>query len=194
MNSIIPSNNSVLQHTLSKLTEQDLAALDWRVILRSRHPQECDSAFLPFLAWENSISDAEGWQFAETEQAQRDLIERYITLHQGKGTPRVIRQLFRDLRLGEIEIIERAGDLSWDGTANFDGKYIFNGDIANGWAYYGIVLTRVITVAQAELIKQILHEITPARCQLLYLDYRSHALLWNGEINFDGTYTFGANT
>ena len=46
MNSIIPSNNSVLQHTLAKLTEQDLAALDWRVILRSRHPQECDSAFL----------------------------------------------------------------------------------------------------------------------------------------------------
>lgn len=194
MNSIIPSNNSPLQHALAKLTEQELATLDWRVIIRSHNPQTCAPAFLPFLAWENSISDAEGWRFAETEQAHRDLIANYIAIHQGKGTPSVIRQLFRDLRLGEIDIVERAGDLSWDGTASFDGKYIFNDEILNGWAYYGIVSKRVITVQQAELIKHILREITPARCQLLYLDYRSHALLWDGEISFDGEYTFGAST
>lgn len=194
MNSIIPSNNSPLQHTLAKLTEQELVSLDWRVIIRSRSPQECDPAFLPFLAWENSISDAEGWRFAETEQAKRNLITNYIAVHQGKGTPAVIRQLFRDLQLGEIDIVERTGDLAWDGTANFDGKYIFNGDIQNGWAYYGIVLKRVITVQQAELIKYMLNEIAPARCKLLYLDFRSKALLWDGEINFDGEYTFGAST
>lgn len=194
MNSIIPSNNSPLQHVLAKLTEHELAELDWRVITRSHDPQECDPAFLPFLAWENSIADAEGWRFAETEAAQRALIADYIAVHQGKGTPAVIRQLFEKLQLGEIDIVERVGDLSWDGAVNFDGRYIFNGDVLNGWAYYGIVLKRVITVEQAELIKQILNEITPARCQLLYLDYRNHALLWDGEIDFDGTYTFGVNT
>lgn len=193
MNSIIPSNNRPLQHALAKLTERELAELDWRVIVRTHDPQECDPAFLPFLAWENSISDAEGWRFAETEAAQRALIDDYIAVHQGKGTPSVIRRLFKDLRLGEIDIIERAADLAWNGIAKFDGKYLFGGE-TDDWAYYGIVLKRVVTVQQAELIKYILNEIVPARCHLLYLDYRANALLWDGEINFDGNYTFGANT
>lgn len=191
MSSVLPSNNSPLQHALAKLTEHELASLDFRVITHSHRADVCHSRWLPFLAWENSIADAEGWGFAETEAAQRALIANYTQIHQLKGTPAAIRQLFADLQLGDIDIIERVGDLRWDGTAQFDGKHLFGG-YAGDWAQYGIVLKRVVSVAQAEVIKHILAEIAPIRCQLLYLDYRAHALYWDGEINFDGSYTFGA--
>ena len=193
MSSVIPNNNSLLQHTLAKLTAEEIAQIDWQVILHSKKPDLCATKFLPYIAWENSIGDEEGWRFAETDEVKRKIIKNYVEKHQAKGTPAVIRRLFKDLRLGEIEIIERAADLTWNGTANFDGKYLFGGQ-ENDWAYYGIVIKRVVTVYQAELIKQILKEITPARCQLLYLDYRANALMWDGEINFDGNYTFGAIT
>ena len=104
---IIPSNNSPLMHALARLTEAETAAIDWRVITQSKDPAVCAAAWLPWLAWENSISDAEGWRFAETEQAQRNLIAGYIEKHQLKGTPAVIRRLFRDLQLGEVDILER---------------------------------------------------------------------------------------
>lgn len=188
---VIPSNNSPLQHALARLTAAETEAVDWRVILRSKDPARCDAAWLPWLAWENSISDAEGWRFAETEEAKRRLIADYITKHQLKGTPAVIRKLFHDLGLGEVEIIERVADLKWNGKATFDGRYIFGGATGD-WAVYGIVLKRVVDVTQAEIIKQILAEIAPARCQLLYLDYRATPLKWNGEITFNGQYTFGA--
>lgn len=193
MNSVIPSNNSALQHALALMTDAEIATLDWRVILKAHDPNVCDEKWLPWLAWENSISDSEGWTFAETTQAKRRLIFDFIDKHQKKGTPAVIRQLFRELELGEIDIIERAATLRWHGKAQFDGQYIFGG-LPENWAKYAIVLKRVISVKQATFIQKILNELAPLRCELLYLDYRANALYWNGEITFDGAYTFGAVT
>lgn len=189
--SLIPSNNSPLQHALSQLSSQQIAQIDWRVITQNHSSLHCSAEFLPFLAWENSISDAEGWIFAESETAQRQIIQNYIAKHQHKGTPAMIRQLFRDLQLGEIEIIERASEQQYNGNISFDGKHYFGGN--NGdWATYGVVLSRVISIEQGEQIKQILAEIAPLRCRLLYLDFRSNPILWNGEIAFDGSYSFGS--
>lgn len=193
MNSIIPSNNSPLQHALAKLTERELAELDWRVIVRAHDPQECAPEFLPFLAWENSISDAEGWRFAETEQSKRDLIKSYISVHQNKGTPYVIRQLFNNLGLGEIEILERVAGLSYNGQAAYGGKYIHS-SILDGWAYYGIVLNKKITMKEANFVKYILKEIVPARCVLLYLDYKIPVILYNGKERFDDEHVYGNDT
>lgn len=190
---ILPSNNSPLMHALARLTEAETAAIDWRVITQSKDPAVCAAVWLPWLAWENSISDAEGWRFAETEQAQRNLIAGYIEKHQLKGTPAVIHRLFRDLQLGEIEILERVTEKKWDGSFSFDGSHLFGG-APGDWAKYAIVLKRVVSIEQAEVIKALLAEIAPARCQLLYLDYRSNPLYWNGEITFNGNYTFGAIT
>lgn len=193
MNSTLPSNNSPLQHTLARLTDQEIAAIDWRVINQAHDPAQCDAKWLPWLAWENSISDAEGWRFAETDSARRRLIADFIAKHQRKGTPAVIRQLFRELELGEIDILERAARLHFNGVANFDGQYIWGGNIED-WAKYAIVLKRVINVQQARFIQDMLAEIAPTRCELLYIDYRANALYWDGEISFDGAYTFGAVT
>ena len=189
--SVLPSNSTALQHALARLTEQETAAIDWRVILQSKDPVVCDPKWLPWLAWENSIGDAEGWGFAETEAARRRVVADYVRRHQLKGTPAAIRGLFRDLDLGEVDILERAARLRWNGEALFDGRHIFGGGEGD-WAKYAVVLKRVVSVRQGEIIKQILAEIAPARCELLYLDYRATALLWDGEIKFDGSYTFGA--
>lgn len=178
---------------LARLTEQEIAAIDWRVINQAHDPAQCDAKWLPWLAWENSISDAEGWRFAETDSARRRLIADFIAKHQRKGTPAVIRQLFRELGLGEIDILERAASLLFNGVANFDGKYIWGGNVED-WAKYAIVLKRVISVQQAKFIQDMLAEIAPARCELLYIDYRANALYWDGEISFDGAYNFGAVT
>lgn len=191
--SILPSNNSPLQHALARLTEEEIAAIDWRAIRRAKDPDLCEEKWLPWLAWERSIGDSEGWRFAETTEARRRLIKGYVEKHQLKGTPASIRRLFRDLGLGEVKIIEHAASLKWNGEAKFDGRHRFGG-FAGDWAKYGVVLTRVISVKQAAIVQEFLEEIAPARCQLMYLDYRDHPLRWNGEAKFNGEYTFGAIT
>lgn len=191
--SLIPSNNSPLQHALAKLSSHDVEELDWRVIARSKDPYTADAKWLPWLAWENSIGYAEGWQFAENDEARRHLIANYIQKHTGKGTPAIIRELMRNLQLGEVEIIEHTSGLRWDGTGNFDGKYYFGGS-ADDWAKWAMIVRRPITNTQAATLKKILNRIAPARCQLMYIDYRSDALKWDGEISFNGQYNFGALT
>lgn len=191
--SILPNSSTPLQHALAGLTEEETAAIDWRVILRARDPALCDEKWLPWLAWENSISDAEGWRFAETVTAKRRLIQGYIAKHQLKGTPAAIRVLFRELELGEVDILERVTRLRWNGEALFDGKNIFGGG-SGDWAKYAVVLKRVISIGQSEIIKAMLEEIAPRRCELLYLDFRSRAIKWDGEIHFNGQYTYGAVT
>nr|WP_304675250.1 phage tail protein [Neisseria polysaccharea] len=191
MNSTIPSNNSPLQHALAKLTERETAALDTAAVSRQLDPQRCDPGFLSFHAFARSIGEEEGWDFAETDEARRTLIAGFAEIHARKGTPYAIRQLFRILRLGEIQIIERANEFKWDGEALFDGSRRFGGREGD-WAEYRIVLTRPVSIRQATRIRALLAEIAPLRCELTALDYRNHPHRWNGEIRFNGEYSFGA--
>lgn len=191
MTSILPGINSPLQHALAKLTGETDARLDADIIGRVRDPGLCPADWLPWLAWANSIGLDEGWDFAETEQAKRRLIAEYVTLHAHKGTPYVVIKLFKDLGLGEIDIIENASSLRWDGKAKFDGLYRFGGG-EDDWAKYGVVIKRVVTNAQAAVLRKILDRIAPLRCELIFLDFRAQALLWDGEITFDGQYNYGA--
>lgn len=191
MNSTIPSNNSPLQHALARLTDGETAALDTDAVNRQLDPARCDPAFLPFLAWQRSIETSEGWEVAQTDEARRRLIAAFDEIHAHKGTPHAIRQLFRLLQLGEVKIIERANEFTWNGEVLFDGSRTFGGR-EDDWAKYSIVLTRPVSNRQAAQIRALLAEIAPLRCELVALDYRANPLLWNGEISFDGEYSFGA--
>lgn len=191
MNSTIPSNNSPLQHALARLTDGETAALDTDAVNRQLDPARCAPAFLPFLAWQRSIETSEGWEVAQTDEARRRLIAAFDEIHAHKGTPHAIRQLFRLLQLGEVQIIERANEFTWNGEVLFDGSRTFGGR-EDDWAKYSIVLTRPVSNRQAAQIRALLAEIAPLRCELVALDYRANPLLWNGEISFDGEYSFGA--
>lgn len=191
MKTLLPSNSSLLQKALARLGAELLVKIDTDVIRESKDPQACNASLLPWLAWENSIGDAEGWRFAENETQKRRLVQGYIEKHALKGTPYVIRQLFRDMELGEIDIVEKVKALDWSGSAEFSGDYYFGGS-AGDWACYGIKIHRPITNAQAEILKEMLAELAPARCKLIYLSYRSDPIFWDGEVGFDGNYNFGA--
>lgn len=191
MKTILPLNSSPLQRALAAVSNDVLLKLDTEVIRQSKDPVRCEAKMLPWLAWENSIGDAEGWRFAENEHQKRRLVQGYIEKHALKGTPYVIRQLFRDMDLGEIDIVEKVKALDWGGSAEFSGDYYFGGD-AGDWACYGIKIRRPITNAQAEILKEMLAELAPARCKLIYLSYRSDPIFWDGEVSFDGNYNFGA--
>ncbi|HFB8417963.1 TPA: phage tail protein [Neisseria gonorrhoeae] len=185
MNSTVPANNSPLQHALAKLTERETAAVS-----RQLDPARCDPGFLPFHAFARSIGTEEGWDFAETDEARRNLIAGFAEIHARKGTPYVIRALFPILRLGEIQIIERDGEFKWDGSVLFDGSRTF-GRREGDWAEYRIVLTRPVSIRQTARIRAMLAEIAPLRCELTALDYRNHPHRWNGKIRFNGEYGFG---
>ena len=103
--SLLPTSATELQQALDLVTAKS-TALDHNIIRMSHDPLTCDPSLLPWLAWAASIDDAEGWVFAEGETEKRALIANYIRKHELKGTPASIRQLFRDLGLGEIDIIE----------------------------------------------------------------------------------------
>lgn len=192
METLLPSNSTPLQQALAQVSHQNLN-LDANLLRRSKRPGQCTAELLPWLAWENSIGDAEGWRFAENEQQRRRLIKDYILKHALKGTPAVIRQLFRDMQLGEIDIVERVKSAKWDGLACFNGDYYFGGEQGD-WACYGIKIYRPITNEQADILCAMLAELAPARCRLIYLSYRDTPLYWDGEIDFNGFYNYGAVT
>ena len=164
MPTVIPTNNTDLLQALARLTSQELATVfDLAVITKSRIPDSCPPEFIPWLAWERSIGSDEGWNITDTEIARRKLIENYIQKHQPKGTPSVIRRLFRDLGYGEIQIIENTANLYWNGNAVFDGTHLFGG--SNGeWAKYSIKLSRPVTNNEAQKLREWLERIVPLRC------------------------------
>ena len=81
--------------------------------------------------------------------------------------------------------------MRWNGTAKLNGVYQYGGG-EGVWAKYGIVLKRVISNAQAAVLRRILGRIAPLRCELIFMDFRSEAFKWDGTLVFDGTYNFGA--
>lgn len=189
--SLLPSSATDLQHALA-LTTAQATDLNHNAIRDSRNPMTCAVDLLPWLAWENSIDDAEGWVFAEGETEKRALIANYIRKHEFKGTPASIRQLFRDLGLGEIDIIEDIGKIRYDGKVTHNGDYI-HGSTGGTWATYSIIVKeRPITNDQAEFLKTILRGIAPARCELRQITYTRVAIRYNAVANYDGTYNYGA--
>ena len=188
---LLPTSATDLQQAFELVTAQS-TALDHHLIRKSHNPLTCDSRLLPWLAWANSIDDAEGWVFAESEDAKRALIADYIKKHELKGTPYSIRRLFRDLGLGEIDIIEDIGKIRYDGKFTHNGDYI-HGSAGGSWATYSIIVkTRPITNDQAKFLKEILRGIAPARCELRQITYTRVAIRYNNTATYDGTYNYGA--
>lgn len=145
----------------------------------------CPVPFLPVLAWERCV-DIES---AATVQQQRALIASALPVHQVKGTIHAVRQTFRDLGLGEVEIDEGTGVFGYDGAAAFDG-FASYGD-PDGWAEYRVRIDKLLSVAQAEAARRILYTSTPTRCVLWGIDFTGAELIYNDMAAFDGGYSFG---
>jgi hypothetical protein len=148
-----------------------------------------DVSVLPFLAEQFSLV-GDGWELAATEAAQRALIKASIQIHQKKGTPWAIRQLFLLLGLGGVDIDEGRSGYVRDGSKRRDG-FPVRGDRSLRWAEYRIRCYRLLTVEQATVARQMLANIAPARCFLFDIDFTAAALIRNGVARRDGSYTRG---
>lgn len=148
-----------------------------------------DATALPYLAEQFSLH-GDGWEVAATDAEQRALMKSAIRLHQHKGTVWSVRQVFRLLGLGEVVIQEGRAGYVRDGTMRRDG-FAVRGERWERWAEYRIRLSRLLTIDQAQLARQLLANIAPARCALVEIDFSGAALIRNGFARRDGTYTRG---
>ena len=188
--SVLPRNSTQLERDLEQVSA---TAIDLPIGLRDLwSPERCPAALLPWLAWAFSIADEEGWSYAESEQARRNIISRAAQIHRKKGTVWSIREVFRLLGLGEIEILENVGLLRYDGTRQYDGLYVHGGDTESTWATYTVILNTAITNDQADTIRKMLAGIAPARSELVSLEYQSVAIRYNRVARHDGTYNYGS--
>lgn len=156
-----------------------------------KNHESCPEDFLPYLAWEQSISDEEGWSFAESVEGRRNLIKCSAEIHKKKGTVWAIREVFRMLDLGEVEIVENIGRLRHDGQFKRNGEMLHGGDPEVVWATYIVRLFTPITLDQAEIIRRILNGVAPARSELVKLDYTQAYLRHDGRHLHNGQYTRG---
>lgn len=131
----------------------------------------------------------DGWEMAESDDAKRNLLKSAIQIHRHKGTPWAVRELFRSLGLGEIELIEGTGHIKYDGRAKYDGIF-YHGDDEK-WATYVVRLNQPVTRDQAVSIREMLSEIARFSCEMVALNYTEAANRYNGRICYDGQYNHG---
>lgn len=139
---------------------------------------------LPFFADHFSLF-GDGWEFAVSENDQRELIKEAIEIHRHKGTPWAIKRVLKLLGFGDCELIERTGFLEHDSVAkhNSSHRYGYGGD----WTHYKLVTPRLMSTADAERIRALLIDVAPLRCKLVSINIPVNH---NGAIKHDGTYNY----
>lgn len=182
---LLPPNRTPLEAALADTCALDVDPTPLRHLGNSRY---CPAAALPWLAWERSV---EQFDAAADEAQQRALIRASLDVHRHKGTVAAVREVFRALGLGEVDIEEGRSGYKRDGSRRRTG---FNrrGARAEHWAEYRVVCYRLLTVRQAAVARQMLADIAPQRCRLFELDFSQAALVRNGYARRDGTYTRGS--
>lgn len=181
--SLLPSNASPLERALEQAPGKRLEALPSGARLWSS--TDCPSAFLPWLAWALGV---EQWPADASENVKRNLIASAVDIHRRRGTIGAIRDLFRALDLGEIQIEEGNGLPIADGAIH---EGFPRSGAQNGWAEYIVYIHQLLTVEQADTVRRLLVGVAPARCHLWGLDFSHAALFYDGQAQFDGQYTYG---
>lgn len=136
------------------------------------------------------VGGIEGGALAENATNHRTLIKNAIAIHRLKGTPAGIKRAIRDAGFGDVTIIERPGELFHDGTYTRNGL-MTHGSAPGAWRNYHIIMHRLITIDQAELIRALANEFAPARCKLISIVYTQTPLRHNGVGYHDGSYSRG---
>ncbi|MEW4338491.1 phage tail protein I [Chromobacterium vaccinii] len=180
---LLPPNRTALEAALADTLVLDL---DPSILRGLADSARCPAALLPWLAWERSV---EQFAAAKTEAQQRALIASSVEVHRRKGTISAVRQVFRDLGLGEVQIDEGTAGYCYDGAMAYDG-FASYGD-PDGWAEYRVRIDKLLSVEQAAAARALLADVAPARCVLWGLDFSGAELIYNEVAAYDGKYTFG---
>lgn len=149
-------------------------------------PATCPEAFLPWLAWALSVDD---WDASWSVERKREVIAASVDIHRHKGTVWAMRRALQVAGLGDAELIENYGFKFHDGALLHDGSQTHGAP--DHWAEYRVVLTRPLTIAQADRARAILEAAAPARCHLKAMDFTEAAAIHNAAIRYDGEYSHG---
>lgn len=183
---LLPPNATVLERALEAVTvrgsEIPVPVGDtW-------NPATCPAALLPWLAWSLSVDD---WEVEWTDERKREVIAASIAIHRRKGTVWAIRRALQVAGLGDATLIERYGVKFHDAAHHYDGTITY--DLPDHWAEYRVILSRPISIAQAQKARAILATAAPARCHLKALDFTQAQNLYDAAISYDGSYSHGVS-
>lgn len=183
-NSLLPMNSTATERALESVASR-ISDLSAPIDLMLK-PEACPSPFLPWLAWALSVDE---WDAEWTEEHKREAIAASIGIHRHKGTVWAMRRALSVAGLGDAELIERFG------AKKYDGEFVHDGSQTHApqdhWAEYRVILSRPVTIEQAQQVRRILQAAAPARCHLKALDFVEVQNRYNGVIQFDGAYTHG---
>lgn len=143
--------------------------------------------YLPLLAEKWSVTGYDGLLVADSDNSKRALIKAAVELHRKKGTPWSIREVFRRLGLGEIDIDEGLR------KRNYENTTVTSIPESERWAHYAIRLDNPITNEQARNVRKVLRNFAPARCVLAVLDYKAAPIRYNNKVTYNGAYNHGSN-
>ena len=184
MPELLPPNASTIERELDLSIDE---ALDIPVrIADVWDPLTCPIDVLPWLAWAWSV---DLWDENWAIDARRDTTSSSLMFHKRKGSPGAMRDALRSAGYGEVEIIERLDIRRRDGSRFRDASHFYSESLH--WAWYSIVLTRPVSIAQAAQVREILSRAQPERCKLHELRYDQALNLRNAAIQRDGTFTRG---
>lgn len=149
-------------------------------------PQRCPVTHLAWLAWALSVDD---WNPEWPEDRKRMVIAASIEVHRHKGTVGSIKRALAASGWGDAQVVEQWGDHRFNGTLSRDGSQTRAG--VKHWALYSLVLSRPISIDQAEQVRRLLSVVAPARCHLDTIVYTQARQIYDATVPRDGTYTRG---
>lgn len=180
---LLPSNASPLERALSRAAGRFAPA---PVIPGLWNAYTCPAALLPHLAWALAVDD---WDPTWGEDRKRDAIANARYIHQHKGTLAAVRRALAVMGHPDAVIIERSGNISYDGAATYNGveHYAYGLD----WAVFKVTLNRPVTIDQAAAITTLINRVKRNCVHLAALDFSQAALRYGGAATYNGTYSHG---
>lgn len=150
-------------------------------------PATCPAHLLHVLAWAEGVYY---WDAGWDDSIKRAAISASRALYSKHGTPSAIREVFRALNLGEVDIQEGRSGYRRNGAQRRDG-FPIRAARALHWAEYRIVCHTVLSIEQASMVRAAL-AIAGRNCAHLYeINFQGAALIRNGVARRDGTFTRG---
>ena len=181
---LLPPNATKLERALEQAT-----ACIGAVPLRLRdnwNPAICPVELLPWLAWAVGVEE---WDAEWPEEVRREVIATARQIRYQKGTPGAIKRALAALGHPNATLFERSGSIQHDGIGKYDGNNTYGG--SGEWATFSIILTRPVSIKQAQIIRQRIANVKRACCHLTRLDFSSAAIKYDGTIKYDGSYSHG---
>lgn len=167
--SLLPSNVTDWELVMEWLLQTDMDSS----IRTLWDPQNCPAALLWVLA---IVFQLDEWDEDWSETVKRDSLMEAFTVHQKKGTPYSIKRILSNAGYGDAEIIE--------GSSSDE-------DSEDTWYSYSIQIFKAISIDQAKQVKRLIEATAPLHCILDVIDYTAASFLYDGELTYDGNYTYG---